>query len=299
VRVEVIDVLAVSCAASPSEAAIGDTVTWTSTVTGGVAGYTYVWTGADGLEGDSQTVEQSYASVGTKTATLTVTSADEEVTVSCDPVVVSEGADTDLSASTPSLQSGVNEVGNSVTFLGTITNVGNNTVSDSFENRFQVDVDADGSYNFALDVPLDTYSIPLGGTYAVVSPAWADLPGGLHRIRFCSDLPPYTDGRVTESNENNNCSAAMTLAVGESLLDMTITASSERVVTGTDVTITWSAVNADSCTVSGPGLSSSDLVGAQTVSVAQESTYTITCTRGSVTDSQSVFIRLAPRYEEI
>jgi hypothetical protein len=91
----------------------------------------------------------------------------------------------------------------------------------------------------------------------------------------------------------------MTLAVGESLLDMTITASSERVVTGTDVTITWSAVNADSCTVSGPGLSSSDLVGAQTVSVAQESTYTITCTRGSVTDSQSVFIRLAPRYEEI
>jgi hypothetical protein len=299
VRVEVIDVLAVSCAASPGEAAIGDTVTWTSTVTGGVAGYTYVWTGADGLEGDSQTVEQSYASVGTKTATLTVTSADEEVTVSCDPVVVSEGTDTDLSASTPSLQSGVNEVGNSVTFLGTITNVGNNTVSDSFENRFQVDVDADGSYDFALDVPLDTYSIPLGGTYAVVSPAWADLPGGLHRIRFCSDLPPYTDGRVVESNENNNCSATMTLAVGESLLDMTITASSERVVTGTDVTITWSAVNADSCTVSGPGLSSSDLVGAQTVSVAQESTYTITCTRGSVTDSQSVFVRLAPRYEEI
>lgn len=299
VRVEVIDVLAVSCAASPGEAAIGDTVTWTSTVTGGVAGYTYVWTGADGLEGDSQTVEQSYASVGTKTATLTVTSADEEVTVSCDPVVVSEGTDTDLSASTPSLQSGVNEVGNSVTFLGTITNVGNNTVSDSFENRFQVDVDADGSYDFALDVPLDTYSIPLGGTFAVVSPAWADLPGGLHRIRFCSDLPPYTDGRVAESNENNNCSATMTLAVGESLLDMTITASSERVVTGTDVTITWSAVNADSCTVSGPGLSSSDLVGAQTVSVAQESTYTITCTRGSVTDSQSVFVRLAPRYEEI
>ncbi len=299
VRVDVIDVLAVSCEAVPSTATIDEEVLWTSTATGGVGGYTYDWTGTDGISGDSQTVAHTYSSAGEKTATLTVVSADETVVVSCDPVTVTEGTDTDLSAQTPTLYSGVNEVGNAVTFQGILTNEGNNTVSGSFQNRFQVDIDADGSYDLNLDAPTDSYTIPVGGTATVVSPEWTDLPAGLHRVRFCADLPPYTDGAVAEVNENNNCSGELTVAVGDSLLALSIDASSERVIRGSTVTITWAAVNADSCSVTGTGLSSTELSGSVPVTVTSEGTYTITCTRGGLTQSESVTVRLAPRYEEL
>lgn len=312
--VTVQNILSVSCLATPNPADLFESVLWNSSVSGGTSGYTYTWSGTDGLSGSQSTAQKSYTSVGTKTATLTVVSGGEQVQTECSGevcqeaqctctgptcgVTVDEGTDTDLSADTPTLASGINEVGNAVTFSGTITNVGNNTVSGTFGNRFQVDIDADGSYDFTLDVPDSAYTIAPSGTYAVESPEWTDLPLGVHAVRFCADLPPYPDGQVAESSEGNNCSADLPFAVGDSLLVLSISAQ-DIVQKNGQVTVTWSATNADSCTVTGPGLSAVSTSGSQLVTIASESTYTITCTRGALTSSESTTVRIAPRFEEV
>lgn len=315
--VTVYDVLGVSCVAIPSPGIINEIVTWDSTVTGGVGAYEYTWSGDDGLTGSSQTATYTYNTLGQKNATLTVTSGTESVSTMCDNtlcqnasctctgptcgVEVVEGTNTDLSASTPSLYSGLNEVGNNVTFQGVITNLGNNTINASFGNKFQVDMNGDGggSYDFELETPASAYSIPIGGTGSSVSTVWSNIPEGTHKIRFCADLPPDAVGSVAESNEGNNCSGILTFGVGPSPLDLSIVSSSELVRANTSVLITWEGLNADSCSVTGDGLSSTLISGSQNVTVSSSSTYTITCLRGTASQSETVTVRVAPRYEEI
>lgn len=77
--------LSVSCSASPTAINTGGSSTWTSTVTGagGSGTYTYSWTGTDSLGGQSDSVSKTYSSVGSKTASVTVTSAGQSATVQC------------------------------------------------------------------------------------------------------------------------------------------------------------------------------------------------------------------------
>ena len=297
--VTVADVLDASCAPTPATTSVYTSVSWGATVIGGTGPYSYAWSGTDDLTGDTAHVSKTYSTVGTKGATLVVTSGDEHATSTCSTATITEGTNTDLSANTPTLYSGLNEEGNTVTFLGTITNVGDKTVSAPFQNRFQVDLNGDGSYELNLDASSASYTIGLSGSATVVSPAWEAIPLGAHKVRFCSDLPPDGSGSVAESNENNNCSADLSFGVGSSLLTLDIESSVQRVKTGSTATITWSAQNADSCTVSGPGLSSTGTSGSQSVTVTGESTYTITCLRGTSSKSSSVTVRLAPKFEEI
>ncbi len=62
--------LSISCNASPNPARINQTVTFFSTVNGGVAPYTYSWAGA--CIGSSANCQTSFNSLGTFTAHLTV-----------------------------------------------------------------------------------------------------------------------------------------------------------------------------------------------------------------------------------
>lgn len=214
-------------------------------------------------------------------------------------VIVEEGDDTDLSANTPILYSGLNETGNTATFQGTVTNLGNNTVSAPFQNRFQVDIGNNGSYDFNLDVPSDSYVVPTSGSVTAISPPWTNLPAGTHAVRFCADLPPAGVGIVSEVNENNNCSGDLVFAVGASPLTMSITASPTRVKKGNTSVITWDATNVTSCTVTGTGLSSSGLSGSQSVVINRDTTFTLACIRGGVTFKSTVNVRLVPSFEEI
>lgn len=68
--------LDVGCYADPTSVAINQPVTWNVEVTGGVAPYTYSWTGSDNLSGTNSSVIKYYGTAGTKNAIVTVTSAD-------------------------------------------------------------------------------------------------------------------------------------------------------------------------------------------------------------------------------
>lgn len=74
--------LTVSCGLTGSTWLVGSTVTWSAAPSGG-SGYTYSWSGTDGLTGSTQSVSKQYALPGYKSARVTVTSGSRSVTTDC------------------------------------------------------------------------------------------------------------------------------------------------------------------------------------------------------------------------
>ena len=71
-----------------------------------------------------------------------------------------------------------------------------------------------------------------------------------------------------------------------------------RAQTGTLSQIIWSASQVNGCTVSGPGLSSSSLSGAQSVQINSQSTFTITCATNGSPVTSSVTVNVIPLFQE-
>lgn len=68
--------LDIGCFVDPTNAKVNQPINWTAEVTGGIAPYTYSWTGSDGLTGTQSSVIKYYNTVGSKSAIVSVTSAD-------------------------------------------------------------------------------------------------------------------------------------------------------------------------------------------------------------------------------
>lgn len=68
--------LDVACYSDPTTARVNQPITWRAEVTGGIAPYTYSWTGSNDLAGSESTVIKYYSSVGDKNAIVTIKSAD-------------------------------------------------------------------------------------------------------------------------------------------------------------------------------------------------------------------------------
>jgi hypothetical protein len=68
--------LDIGCYADPTNARVNQPVTWSVEVTGGMAPYTYNWSGTDNLTGSLSSITKYYNSTGSKSAIVSVTSAD-------------------------------------------------------------------------------------------------------------------------------------------------------------------------------------------------------------------------------
>lgn len=79
--------LNVVCRVSPREVRTNTPVTWTAEATGGIGNYTYRWNGANMDQSTASTVTVSYGSIGTKNATVVVTSGTETAEADCSVVV--------------------------------------------------------------------------------------------------------------------------------------------------------------------------------------------------------------------
>lgn len=80
--------LDVSCYTNPTTMAVGETVNWNASASGGNGGYGYSWSGTDNLYGSSNIISRAYNTTGTKTASVTVTSSDgQTITRSCNSAV--------------------------------------------------------------------------------------------------------------------------------------------------------------------------------------------------------------------
>lgn len=113
----------------------------------------------------------------------------------------------------PLLNSGVLAGGATVNFKGTISNQGDAEASGTFYNRFQVDVDNNGSVDLTLTPNPALSGLVAGGFSEVVSGNWSNIPVGTHKIILCADQPSPA---IAESNENNNCAeSVMAVSVPE------------------------------------------------------------------------------------
>lgn len=68
--------LDIGCFADPISVSANQPTTWRAEVTGGLAPFTYSWTGSDGLTGTQSTILKYYSNSGDKSAIVSVTSAD-------------------------------------------------------------------------------------------------------------------------------------------------------------------------------------------------------------------------------
>lgn len=75
--------LTANCYATPPNVGQGDEVNWIGSATGGNVGYTYSWTGTDGLYGTNDHLVKSYSYDGQKTGTFTVYSNGQSVSATC------------------------------------------------------------------------------------------------------------------------------------------------------------------------------------------------------------------------
>ncbi len=72
-----------SCGAGVTNTAVGGTVTWTASASGGNGFYNFYWTGDEGLGSSGQAVAKTYGFSGVKNATVTITSNGQSITRTC------------------------------------------------------------------------------------------------------------------------------------------------------------------------------------------------------------------------
>ncbi|MES2014230.1 MAG: hypothetical protein V4437_00245 [Patescibacteria group bacterium] len=101
----------------------------------------------------------------------------------------------------------------------------------------------------------------------------------------------------TDAAGNNAFSTATVTVVAPSL---TITGTPQLVRSGSSTTISWHANGpVHSCSVSGPGLSSTASSGSQTIVIHAESTFTFSCAAGAFSPVVSTTVKVLPAFNEI
>ncbi|TSC55891.1 MAG: hypothetical protein Greene041679_559 [Parcubacteria group bacterium Greene0416_79] len=269
---------AVTCAASLLPT-LNQNVTWQAriepTEPPSASYYTYRWSGADNLSGNSASVAKKYAAPGAKNATVSVrpklsAAPDLQVSAECETSVPGPPPPTlpDLTAHTPTL-SGLTEIRPGVfkegvaTLQGTASNIGAADAPGTFKNKYcfalspaplaQCFFMRNAGNTADLEFQLTDTVSPLtqnkqtdpnrGMNRGVAPYTWRIGPGTWY-FRLCADNP----SRIAESREDNNCSAAL----GPITVDSTFT-SITRFLLEASVEGSGSIVSADnkiSCTAS-------------------------------------------------
>lgn len=93
----------VTCSASPSSANPGASVAFSAAASGGIGSYVYAWSGA--CTGSSSTCTETFTTIGTKTATVKITSGAQTASADCSSSIVPPGLSVTCSASKDSLSS--------------------------------------------------------------------------------------------------------------------------------------------------------------------------------------------------
>ncbi len=118
-----------SCSASSSSVNTGENVIWSASATGGTSVYTYVWTGDDGLSSTNSSITKTYSTIGTKNASVTITSGSQSISKNCSISITTPppppSNPTPLTASC-SASPGVAEIGQNVSWTSSVSG-GNGT----------------------------------------------------------------------------------------------------------------------------------------------------------------------------
>ena len=179
-----------TCYADPSQANVGDIVTWYAGGTGGNGSYSYSWNGTDGLSGSSFITSKAYSSVGLKQGNITITSGNQSVTIFCsNAVTVSQPL---LNVSCSANPTNIN-VGQSSNWTASVSG-GNGSYSYSWS----------GSVSGSSQVVSQSYATS-GTKFGIVTVT----SGNQAVVRSCSNIVDVQDPLQTLSG---SCTASPSLA---------------------------------------------------------------------------------------
>ncbi len=75
--------LGVSCYSTPTSGGIGENISWRASAFGGNGSYYITWSGSDGLSGYGSSLNKIYSSSGSKYASVTVSSGNQNISKNC------------------------------------------------------------------------------------------------------------------------------------------------------------------------------------------------------------------------
>lgn len=274
-----------SCAADFSSAVLGTTYTWTASgISGGNGSYSYAWSGTEGLSGSGSSVHKTYTTAGTKSASVTVTSASNSQTLTCGTTVVTGCYGQGCGPTPPGSceTSGVcpcsypswpqPQTGNPSICCASGPNICAALPTASLTATPST-VDTGQSTKLTWSSTAATSCSSTGfSTGGATSNSSGVSSGGL-------TLNP-TVFPLTCTGPGGTATSYATVTVLQP--QGSISVNPTRVAAGSNTTITWNASQVKSCTVTGPGLSATDLSGSRDVPITSQSTFMLTCqTNGS------------------
>ena len=281
--------LTASCSVNSAVALIDQEVRWTAAVSGGTAPYMYLWAGTDSLTGTSASVERSYSSGGTKTASVQVTAGVESINVVCSNSVSIEGT-TECSDGEDNDGDGQVDGGD-----GDCSD-GNDDSESSADISVELEaVPASVSSGAATILRWDSVGATqcTGGGFST--------NGDVANASGVSTGPLYanTNYQIVCTGPKGSANDAVTVLVNNPNAD--ISATPDRLLAGESASLTWTTSEVTSCTVSGtngffsgpPSLSGTSV---STGPIVTKSTFTVSCDGGAASDA--VEVNVVPAYEE-
>jgi len=274
--------LAVSCSANPNPQSVDDSVTWSANVSGGEGGYTYSWSGSDGLTGSGSSVQKSYSTTGSKSASVMVTSGTQATSVACEALEVENPV-------APECSDGIDN--NGTGGVDTQDTEACDGPNDEDENN------PNGNLSCAVDSTLidvgenTTYhAIGVAGPYTWQLSGQTNCSGGANNNCTFPDPGEYSM-RVSAPGVGAPKLCPFVTAGCAGTPAANIEASRTRVNPKDTVNLTWNAsgVMQATCVISGPGVnqivqptSCQVSGGPLSVQVLTQSIYTIDCGEDAV-----------------
>jgi hypothetical protein len=249
---------------------------------GSESAYTYSWSGTDGLSGDEQFVEKTYATSGTKTASVFVSSGSQSVNVACSVPVTVSALDTQCSDEEDNDGDGdIDGLDGGCDGGDTDDDEGNDPTAILSADPLQVVVG--NASTLTWDCSANTTSASINTTpVTTLSPA-----NGNGTLSTGSLESPTNNFQLTCTNAHS--SDMDTVSISTSNPTVELSAASTRVTDGGSTTLSWDGDQVTSCTLTGTNAlnytAGTDAVDVPSGKISTQTTFTVSCDGGVATDT--------------
>ena len=193
-----------------------------------------------------------------------------------------------------------------------VENVGTaNAGASEYRLIFEIDPEGDGSYVTLSDTVTSIGAVSAASTVSIPNVTVSDVPAGNYRITMTADVNDAvveSDDSIAFGSPGNNNQAEESGVITPLEPGLIIEAERELIRPGESTTISWDVTTpyaGMSCTVTGTGVNesfdpnSSPEGDASTGVLSGKAEYTLSCTLGGYTFTESVIVEILGEIEEI